>query len=592
MKRSPILLLTILVVGVAADVVLAQFSMRRVAQLPVSVNGPTTSGSVLCYDCDHDSIPEIIFSTGGTHPDNPLRCVAWEYRPVNRYELVFADTGLYPFPIGIESGNTFMFDVGDIDQDGRTDIVGANREVVETDDSMYNVLVVLESRNEYSFPDSVVWSVRVGHMQGQNSPAFFTPDMDQDGRLEIECTPRSGWFGFGFWECAGDDSFEHVWSQHEVRILSPRFGDFDQDSLMEFVGGYYREYVYENVAPGLDSFVEVYCDTVTPGFGWGADGFTAEDMDQDGRPEFLMSYFRGVRRTYTLCMWEATGNNTYERLIVDVERTNTTSGECRSVCGDFDGDGVDELAWALPLWVHVYKAVANNQFQRVWTWDNDHGYQVVVSNCADLNGNGYEELVVGGGGETSVFEVEAVRVLHPDTSLEFCPGDTCLIRWKVLTPPRCDSVSVFFLLDTGVEPGLEFYQMDTIATGLSPDDSVYAWVVPNAIVDAAWILAMAYGPGWQFDMSDSAFRILPVGMAGKTGMKPKVVRTPTIVGRTMLLPEWTRGAALLDVTGRRVIDLAPGETDVSHVAPGVYFVLRASGVERKASSVHKVVIQH
>ena len=49
---------------------------------------------------------------------------------------------------------------------------------------------------------------------------------------------------------------------------------------------------------------------------------------------------------------------------------------------------------------------------------------------------------------------------------------------------------------------------------------------------------------------------------------------------------------LLDITGRKVIDLAPGENDVSRIAPGVYFVFRASGVEREASSVHKVVIQN
>jgi hypothetical protein len=37
--------------------------------------------------------------------------------------------------------------------------------------------------------------------------------------------------------------------------------------------------------------------------------------------------------------------------------------------------------------------------------------------------------------------------------------------------------------------------------------------------------------------------------------------------------------------------LAPGENDVSRIAPGVYFVFRASGVKHQASSVHKVVIQ-
>jgi DNA-binding beta-propeller fold protein YncE len=70
------------------------------------------------------------------------------------------------------------------------------------------------------------------------------------------------------------------------------------------------------------------------------------------------------------------------------------------------------------------------------------------------------------------------------------------------------------------------------------------------------------------------------------------VRMPnaTIV-RGMLPMTGRNPATLLDITGRRVLDLLPGENDVSSLSPGVYFVFRASGAGRKASSVHKVVIQ-
>jgi hypothetical protein len=49
-------------------------------------------------------------------------------------------------------------------------------------------------------------------------------------------------------------------------------------------------------------------------------------------------------------------------------------------------------------------------------------------------------------------------------------------------------------------------------------------------------------------------------------------------------------AELLDAAGRRILDLKPGPDDVSHLAPGVYFVHGASGVEREASSVATRVI--
>ncbi len=49
-------------------------------------------------------------------------------------------------------------------------------------------------------------------------------------------------------------------------------------------------------------------------------------------------------------------------------------------------------------------------------------------------------------------------------------------------------------------------------------------------------------------------------------------------------------AELLDVSGRMVMDLKSGANDVRALAPGIYFVRQASGVERGASSVSKVVV--
>jgi YVTN family beta-propeller protein len=49
-------------------------------------------------------------------------------------------------------------------------------------------------------------------------------------------------------------------------------------------------------------------------------------------------------------------------------------------------------------------------------------------------------------------------------------------------------------------------------------------------------------------------------------------------------------AELLDISGRKVLDLTPGANDVRRLAPGVYFVLEASSVGRDAPSITKVVI--
>jgi hypothetical protein len=49
-------------------------------------------------------------------------------------------------------------------------------------------------------------------------------------------------------------------------------------------------------------------------------------------------------------------------------------------------------------------------------------------------------------------------------------------------------------------------------------------------------------------------------------------------------------AELLDISGRKVLNLKVGANDVSHLAAGVYFVHEASGVERRTSAVTKVII--
>ncbi|MEO0070249.1 MAG: hypothetical protein ABIK18_05610, partial [candidate division WOR-3 bacterium] len=40
-------------------------------------------------------------------------------------------------------------------------------------------------------------------------------------------------------------------------------------------------------------------------------------------------------------------------------------------------------------------------------------------------------------------------------------------------------------------------------------------------------------------------------------------------------------AFLVDVTGRKVFDLKPGENDVRHLSPGVYFIRSGSGIDRR-----------
>jgi hypothetical protein len=81
------------------------------------------------------------------------------------------------------------------------------------------------------------------------------------------------------------------------------------------------------------------------------------------------------------------------------------------------------------------------------------------------------------------------------------------------------------------------------------------------------------------DVRYQGFRVAPgAGMAERPKLKPaEQVPEPTVVrGLLSLGPAgMTNGQVqmtLLDITGRRVMGLKPGENDISHLAPGVYYI--------------------
>ena len=52
-----------------------------------------------------------------------------------------------------------------------------------------------------------------------------------------------------------------------------------------------------------------------------------------------------------------------------------------------------------------------------------------------------------------------------------------------------------------------------------------------------------------------------------------------------------KAASLLDISGRKVLELTPGANDVRTLAPGIYFVRHEGRGARDVGSMRKVVIQ-
>jgi hypothetical protein len=592
-------------------------SIRRVAQVP---SGPDAAayGKVVCCDSDHDSLPEMVFLTGSIHPADPYRREVWEHQGWNRFSLVFADTGEYPEPPGITTGNAIPFAAGDIDDDGLTDIVciGIGRDSI--DSTAYDVLMTIESPDSFGYPCSLSWYYRFSDLFVIPIPIYYPPDLDNDGHREILSLTPDVTIATGIWENVGNDSNELVWHD-TVYGYRFAFGDFDLDGKMDFATGDLGSSGWVEVweCTGDDEYERVYRDTVLQPNG--ADVFMTRDIDGDSLPEFYVAYENVPRGKMYLYMWEAcqAGTDSYRRTLVDSVGFSGTDWGRISECGDIDGDGIDECIWTTPDIIKVYKAVGDNDLEEVWHWNNDHGgFRSLVSTVYDINNDGYNELITAGNAKISIFEVNAVDLVSPNGG-DFQPGDTVSIRWVTHSPPRCDSLSLFLRRDS-------LWNLDTIAHGLPATDTLYRWVVPAGVPDTGRIIVMAYGPGHQYDMSDSAITFTSGGVAEGTSLVPlqwslsvspnpargaftlrfdvpgKWGQSQPLRGQTEVQSPFSMSLGIYDAGGRLVRslsqgDIAPGRYQArisSGVLPaGVYFVrLEPSAVSRQPLAVTKVVI--
>jgi hypothetical protein len=243
------------------------------------------------------------------------------------------------------------------------------------------------------------------------------------------------------------------------------------------------------------------------------DVFLTNDMDRDGRPEFYVTRWSYTDSRMWLYMYEAQGpgDDRFTRTLVDSLSYGWQPNNA-AASGDIDGDGIDECIWTTPDSIRVYKAVGDNDLRKVWEWQNDHGIRALLTTVYDVNGDGYSELIAASNAKISMFEVEAVTLLSPNGG-SCSVGDTVSIRWVTNTPPRCDSLSLFLRRDS-------LWNLSTITTGLPGRDTLYRWVVPAGVPETARVVVIAYGPGWQFDMSDSAITFIGGGVAEGTYNMP------------------------------------------------------------------------
>jgi hypothetical protein len=286
-------ILTILVLLTAE--LSAQVQFKRTGTLPSGIIAETF-GRPVCYDTDHNGLKEIIYATGSGYPDDPLRWEIWEYRPLNRFKLVYADTGCYPPGPGITSGNFRPFDAGDIDRDGLTDLVGINEDWIQPNSWFNKVLATYESPTDTSYPKSLSWSFEWGTNPAEPGPPYLRENLDGDTDCELVCDLTDDTINLGIWENTGDNQNELVWHSLTTHGFSA-FGDFDGDGRQEFVAASGPVFVMK--CTGDNQYELVYADTT--GLANGYDVFSG-DVNGDGNPEFFVGFWTYPTQTFTLYM--------------------------------------------------------------------------------------------------------------------------------------------------------------------------------------------------------------------------------------------------------------------------------------------------
>jgi hypothetical protein len=418
--------------------------------------------------------------------------------------------------------------------------------------------------------------------------------LDGDSDCELACAVHET-LGLSIWENTGDNQNQLVW--HSLNFpRNTTLGDFDGDGRNELATEWWPVTVLKCM--GNDTYELAYADSSMPPNGY--DVFSG-DVNGDGNPEFFVGFWTYLSQRFDLYMWQATGINTYRRVFVDQKSYLTSwSTEKASECGDIDGDGVAEIVWATPEYLYVYKMTGPDQFQQVWQWQQDNGTEEgLFVTIADVNNDGYNEIIASGGGingsaRTSIFEIEAVRVLQPNGGEAYVPGEDHYIKWQTFTPPRCDSLSVLFTPDNG-------RTLDLLAHGLPPNTDSILWHVPNVNSDSCKIRVIAYGPGAQADESDSVFSITSTGQGASAG--PPVYETRLLGAYPNPLAATTRiefqlsrkspvNLRICDVTGRTVVTLTDGimrpgiyhrDWEVAPTVPnGIYFLNFSAGDLRES----------
>ncbi|MCK5561904.1 MAG: hypothetical protein KAJ51_14995, partial [Thermoplasmata archaeon] len=426
-------------------------SFRKVTEIPSGADERTFG-----FDTDQDGKQNLVFGSPG-NGSLDFGMHFWEHIGFDRYFL--EDTARW----------SQLYDVGYLDNDSLVDMVG-NRNAIDP-----WPLYVYESPTQNSNPTNIVWQDS-GFM---NICGGYITDLDQDGLNEILFNYDDGLPRICVYENTGDNQYSLVWQD---TLYADYFvnGDFDIDGIVDFITICSDQvFVWECI--GDNSYQLVFCDTLPRG-GW--DIFSANDMDGNGRPEFLCTSISWLQGITWLYLYETIGDNSYDFFLIDsITGLPLDIIHQLSTCGDIDADGIEEIVWSTFNQWHIYKATGIQQYQKIYSsaWTQ---HDLTVMSVYDLNENGYLEIIesweqndIPWTHGTTIWEIEGVRLHQPNGGETLQVGSQYSITWEKFDPPGADSFQLFVSFNNGVD-----YQ--PITTIPQPNDTMYLWTIPDSLSDS------------------------------------------------------------------------------------------------------------
>jgi len=342
----------------------------------------------------------------------------------------------------------------DLDGDGFTNRTEYRKETDPTDPTSYPLLIVSglgESSNgwiELLFVDRshAAW-IRAGWPEynlARGETRIATGDIDGDGKDEIVVgfgpVPRDPSLPGGWFQVIDDDRRLLAWGQIDWENYNdangeswPACGDVDGDGKDEIIIGLGT---YPADGGWLEIFDYIAGDVVHKAWkrvNWGGynrqNGETRPacgDIDGDGYDEIVvglgdggegnLEIFDDASAGYVHMAWGQVNWGDY----------TTVNGETRPACGDVDGDGKDEIIVGLgphPTdggWLEIFDYIAGDVVHKAWKRVNWGGYNGQNGEtrpaCGDIDGDGYDEIVVGlgrgGEGYMEVFDDALAGYAH------------------------------------------------------------------------------------------------------------------------------------------------------------------------------------